>query len=97
MKKLVFVGFMVAWLSLGSQTAYAWSIGSVATLPVIAQVVNVVKCVVADSGKITASLVTHAQGFAVETLETVGQCLIYTARQATGVGDPNTLHEEPHE
>lgn len=66
--------------------------------PVVSQLVNVVRCVISDAGKITTSLVSHATAFSVETLQTVGQCLIYTAGQATGVGDPNPLHEvHPHE
>lgn len=90
---LVLWGLVVCWALPGTSTCEA----VVLDWPILKQGSNVVRCLVSDVGKITTSLVTHATGFATETLETVGQCLIYVAGQATGVPDPNPLHtEEPH-
>ena len=83
------------WFTLFGGTVYAEA--SVLGWPVISQVKNVVFCVVSDAGKITTSLVTHATGFATETLKTIGDCLIYVAGQVTGTPDPNPLHTDvPH-
>ena len=56
---------------------------SVLNWPVISQLTNVGRCLVADSGKITNSLVTHATAFTVETLQIVSECLLYATHQVT--------------
>ena len=95
MKRLGIIVVIAGWILFGTlrtQTAYA----GVLDWPVVNQVSNVVKCVISDVGKITNSLVNHATAFTTETLQTVGQCLLYTTGQVTGTSDPNPLHEEPH-
>ena len=90
MKKMVLVGLLLSGLLFGSpRTAYA----SVLDWPVVSQVSNVVRCVIADSGAILSSLVTHATAFTKETLTTVGECLLYTTQQVTPglVSDPAAI------
>lgn len=86
---VLWVGLLWWWL-LPTSTAYA----GVTEWPVVRQLVNVGKCVVSDAGTITASAVTHLFGFLRDTAKTVSDCLVYSAGQVTGVGDPNPLHEE---
>ena len=64
---------------------------SVFDWPVVSHLSNVVRCVVVDAGTIGKSFVTHASGFAVETLTTVGKCLLYIGEQVV----PGIVTEPP--
>ena len=82
MKRAVVIVGVCGWLLTGglwTQTAYA----GILAWPVVSQVANVVRCIVADVGSISKALVTHATGFVVETTQIVGKCLIYIGDQVT--------------
>lgn len=87
MKTLIVMGLLwVIW----SPPAFA----SVLDWPVVNQVVNVGKCVVSDTGGIVSLAVKHTAEFVGDTIKLVADCLVYTAEQVTGVGDPNPLHHD---
>ena len=85
MKKLIVVIGLGVCLMAGRAEA------SVLDWPVVSQLSNVVRCVVVDAGTIGKSFVTHASGFAVETLVTVGKCLLYIGDQVV----PGIVTEPP--
>lgn len=87
MKQLVLVGLLcLAWSQPASASVLDW--------PLIKQVVNVGKCVISDTGGIVSLAVKHTAGFVGDSIKLVADCLVYSANQLTGVGDPNPLH--PH-
>ena len=87
------VSLVVCW---GLYTCNAEA--SFLNLPVVNQLSNVVRCVITDVGTIASYWVGALATATTKTVTRVGQCLIYTAGQVTGVGDPDPLHtlEIPH-
>lgn len=83
MKKAGVMAIFGLWFLLQGGTAYA----SVFDWPVLSQGSAVVTCIVTDAGKILTSVVSHLSAIAVETFQTVGQCLIYTTAKVTPLPD----------